>query len=48
MKIVSLNLRGLGGKEEFLSMKNFVLASKPSLVLIQETMKSTKCSIDYF
>ena len=48
MKIVSLNIRGLGGKEKFLSIKNYLFLCKPTFIFIQETMHTADSAILYF
>ena len=48
MKLVSLNLRGLGDHGKFLSVSNFFSACKPTFIFIQETMHPDDCVILYF
>ena len=38
MKLISLNIRGLGGHAKFLSLKFFLTGIGPHIVLLQETM----------
>ena len=41
MRILSLNVRGLGGSAKQKSLRNLFLTLSPDVVLFQETMTST-------
>jgi hypothetical protein len=38
MIVATLNVRGVGGTSNFLSLKRFLESAKPDVLLIQETM----------
>ena len=40
MIILSLNVRGLGGKTKTLSLRSLISSIKPDFILLQETMCS--------